>query len=99
MNIDGVTVDLTQRRGLSLSQLVQVLAGDQARSTALAQALVNGGWLTTPFAAVLDEFRTVRNEGTHERRIHRKTATHWRNQMLGVGCVGQFVELAKVRSK
>jgi hypothetical protein len=99
MNIDGVTVDLTQRRGLSLSQLVQVLAGDQARSTALAQALVNGGWLTTPFAAVLDEFRTVRNEGTHERRIDRRTATHWRNQMLGVGCVGQFVELAKVRSK
>jgi hypothetical protein len=99
MNIDGVTVDLTQRRGLSLSQLVQVLAGDQARGTALAQALVNGGWLTTPFAAVLDEFRTVRNEGTQERRIDRKTATHWRNEMLGVGCVGQFVELAKVRSK
>jgi len=97
MNIDGVTVDLTQRRGLSLSQLVQVLAGDQARSTGLAHVLVNGGWLTGSFAAVLDEFRTVRNEGTHERRIDRKTATHWRNQMLGVGCVGHFVELAKVR--
>jgi hypothetical protein len=97
MNIDGETVDLTQRRGLSLSQLVQVLAGDQARSTALAHALVNGGWLTSSFAAVLDEFRGVRNMGTHEQRIDRKTATHWRNQMLGVGCTGHLVELAKVR--
>ena len=82
MNIDGATIDLTQRRGLSLSQLVQVLAGDQARTMALTQLLVNGGWLTGQFAAVLDEFRAVRNEGTHESRIDRKTATHWRNQML-----------------
>ena len=97
MNIDGATVDLTMRRGLSLSQLVQVLAGDQARSVALTGLLVNGGWLTRSFAAVLDEFRAVRNEGTHESRIDRKTAMHWRNQMLGVGCTGHLVELAKVR--
>jgi hypothetical protein len=97
MNIDGATVDLAQHRGFSLSQLVQVLAGDQARSTALGQLLVGGGWLTGSFAAVLDEFRTVRNAATHERRIDRKTATHWRNQMLGVGCLGHLVELAKVK--
>jgi hypothetical protein len=97
MNIDGVTVDLTQRHGLTLSQLVQVLAGDEARSVALAHALVNGSWLTSSFAAVLDEFRTVRNAGTHESRIDRKSATHWRNQMLGVGCAGHLVELARVR--
>jgi hypothetical protein len=97
MNIDGETVDLTQRRALSLSQLVQLLAGDQARSVAITQLLANGGWLTGPFAAVLDEFRSVRNEGTHERRIDRKTATHWRNQMLGVGCAGHLVELAKAK--
>jgi len=97
MNIDGVTVDLTLRRGLTLSQIVHVLAGDQARSAALAHALVNGGWLTGSFAAVLDEFRTVRNEGTHERRIDRKTATQWRNQLLGIGGMGHFVELAKIR--
>jgi hypothetical protein len=97
MNIDGVTVDLTQGHGLTLSQLVQVLAGDEARSAALAHALMNGGWLTSSLAAVLDEFRTVRNEGTHVSSIDRKTATHWRNQMLGVGCVGHLVELAKVR--
>ena len=97
MNIDGATVDLAQRRGLSLNQLVQVLAGDQTRTVALTQLLVNGGWFTGSFAAVLDEFRTVRNEGTHESRIDRKTATHWRNQMLGVGCTGHLVELARVK--
>ena len=97
LNIDGTSVDLAERRGLSLYQLVQVLAGDKDRSAALSGLLVNGSWLTGQFAAVLDEFRSVRNEGVHERRIDRRTATLWRNQLLGVGSVGHFVELAKIR--
>lgn len=97
MNIDGRSVDLAERRALMLHTIVQVLAGDQARAQSLAALFANGGWLTGSFAAVLDQFREVRNEGTHERRIDRKTATLWRNQMLGVGCAGHFVELAKVK--
>jgi len=49
--------------------------------------------------AILDDFRGVRNEGTHESRIDRATATRWRNRLLGVGCAGDFVELVKVRLK
>ncbi len=97
MNIDGISVDLVERRGLSLQQVVQVLAGDQGRSAVLNGALINGGWLTAQFGAVLEQFRKVRNEGTHVSRIDRKTATLWRNQLLGVGCAGHLVELAKVK--
>jgi hypothetical protein len=97
MNDEGNSVDLAERRSLMLKQVVQALAGDQGRTAYLSGALSNGGWLTGQFAAVLDQFRQVRNEGTHESRIDRKTATYWRNQLLGVGCAGHFVELAKVK--
>ena len=96
LNIDGRSVDLAERRALSLHHIVRVLAGDQARSQALGALFSNGGWFTGGFAAVLDQFRDVRNEGTHVRRVDRKTATMWRNQLLGVGCAGHFVELARV---
>ena len=97
MNIDGRSMDLAERQSLSLQTLVQILAGDQARTMELTKVLVSGGWLTGQFAVVLDEFRQIRNEGTHEHRIDRKTATLWRNQLLGVGCAGHLVELAKVK--
>jgi hypothetical protein len=84
MNDEGNSVDLAERRSLMLKQVVQALAGDQGRTAYLSGAL-------------LDQFRQVRNEGTHESRIDRKTATYWRNQLLGVGCAGHFVELAKVK--
>jgi hypothetical protein len=92
---DGV--DALERGSLMMASLVQVLAGDEARSVALAAALTNGGWLTREFAAALDQFREIRNEGVHSTRIDRRTATLWRNQLLGVGCVGHLVELSRVR--
>lgn len=97
MNVDGQTVDLLERGALMMASLVDVLAGDEARSVALAGAVTNGGWLTREFAAVLDQFREIRNDGMHRRRIDRRTATLWRNQLLGVGCVGHVVELARAR--
>ena len=99
MNVDGVTVDLASRRSFGLQALVKILAGEQGRSAVIGRALDHGPWLTGSFAAVLDQFREVRNEGTHERRIDRATASHWRNQLIGVGCAGHLVELAKVRHR
>lgn len=54
--------------------------------------------MTAP-TKVLDDFRSTRDDGTHERRIDRRTAILWRNQLLGVGRAGHFVELAKVRPR
>ncbi|MEO7712263.1 MAG: hypothetical protein ABIV10_05035 [Gemmatimonadaceae bacterium] len=99
MNVDGRTEDLAERTQFGLHQLVNVLAGDQRRSVAISRALEHGAWLTDSFAVVLDQFRHLRNAGTHESVVDRKAATHWRNQMIGVGCVGHLVELAKVRSR
>jgi hypothetical protein len=99
LNVNGLTVDLADMAAFGLQQIVQVLAGDRERSTAIAQAVVNGGWLTGTFAVFLDQFRETRNEGAHASRIDRRTATLWRNQLLGVGCLGHLVELARVQPK
>jgi hypothetical protein len=99
MNADGQTIDLAERRSWSLHEVVQVLAGDQERNRALADAVQNGAWFTGQFPAVLDAFRLGRNEATHASRIDRRTATSWRNRLLGVGCVGEFVELSRVKLK
>lgn len=97
MNIDGQTVDLAERRSLGLQLIVQVLAGERERRDAIARALEHGAWLTDIFPVVLEEFRRVRNEGTHETRVDRRAATLWRDQLLGVGRTGHLVELAKVK--
>jgi hypothetical protein len=99
VNLDGRTVDLAEQRALGLGQLVAAIARERELNTALASALVNGAWFTGSLPAMLDDFRGARNEGTHESRVDRATAERWRNWLLGVGCVGDFVELAKVRLK
>jgi hypothetical protein len=99
MNIDGRTVDLAERRSFGLAEAVKLLTEDGERARAIASAAHNGAWLTGQFPAILDAFRDVRNPGTHSARIDRRTATRWRDQMLGVGSVGHLVELARVRSK
>lgn len=48
-------------------------------------------------AAVFDELREVRNPGAHVAVIDRVTATQWRNQLVGIGCAGVLVELARTR--
>ena len=99
VNLDGRTVDLAEHRTLGLAHLVTALGRERELSTALASALVNGPWFTGSLPAILDDFRGARNEGTHESRVDRATAERWRNRLLGVGCAGDFVELAKVRLK
>ena len=99
VNLDGRTVDLAEQRALGLGQLVAAIARERELNTALASALVNGAWFAGSLPAILDDFRGARNEGTHESRVDRATAERWRNRLLGVGCTGDFVELAKVRPK
>jgi hypothetical protein len=49
--------------------------------------------------AVLDELRHVRNAGAHAAVIDRATAKLWRERIVGVGCAGLLVELARTRLK
>ena len=97
--VGGRTVDLAEHGPLMLGELMHVLAGEPALAKALAETVTESAWLTGTLPVILDGFREVRNEGVHERRIDRATATLWRNRLLGVGCEGHFVALAKVQER
>ena len=99
VNIDGHGVDLGEGRPLMLGQLEHALRSEHALATALAQKLENGKWFVEQLPPVINALRGVRNPGPHEARVDRKTAGHWRNRLLGVGSIGDFVELARVRRK
>ena len=99
-NIDGRTVDLRDFGPLSLGQLAKILGGERALGDALRGMLEHGAWFTGELPLILDALADVRNGAAHGgKRIDRRTATEWRDRILGVGCVGEIVELAKVRLK
>lgn len=97
--VGGRTVDLAEHGPLMLADIVKVLTGEPALASALAAAVSESAWFTGELPTVLDAFHEVRNDGTHEKRIDRATATLWRNQLIGVGCVGCFVQLSRVQQK
>ena len=98
-NVDGRTVDLTEFRPLALGELAAVIGGERALNEGLRGVLENGAWFTGSLPAILDDFRPLRNDATHWARVDRATAIRTRDRLLGVGCVGDFVELSKVRVK
>ena len=99
-NVDGRTVDLAEFGSLSLGQLARVLGGERELGAALRSALEHGAWFTGELPVILDSLAEVRNAAAHGgRRVDRQTATEWRDRILGVGCVGEIVELARVRIK
>ena len=60
----------------------------------------HGGWFTGAFPVMLDAFAEVRNAAAHGgKRIDRRQATEWRDRILGVGSIGEIVEVTKVRVK
>jgi hypothetical protein len=98
-NLNGATVDVASHGHLSLGELVRAIGSERALNEGLRRVLENGGWFTGSLPPILDEFRAVRNDGTHSSRVDRATATHWRNRLLGVGCKGVLVDLAETRLK
>jgi hypothetical protein len=98
-NLDGRTVDLLDVRALTLGQLARAIGGERALNAALTSALEHGAWFTGSLPAVLDDLAGVRNAAAHSQRIERRVAARWRDRLLGVGCTGDLVELARVRPK
>ncbi len=97
MNFDGRTVDLAEHGALDLGKLARAIAGEKELNAALMRHLRNGKWFAETLPVVIDAFRDVRNPGTHSALVDRATATQWRERLIGVGCVGELVELAKCR--
>jgi hypothetical protein len=98
-NIDGRSVDLAERRSLGLGELARAIGGERELNAGLASVLANGAWFTQQMPAMLDELRYVRNPGAHVAVIDRATAKAWRERIVGVGCAGLLVELARTRVK
>ncbi len=97
VEVDGDKVDLAQGRHLSIGQLARVLRGKRPLHRALRQRLENGDWFVDTFPSLLDEAARVRNPGVHRERVDRESATRLRNRLMGVGCLGELVQLARVR--
>ena len=69
---------------------------------ALQQALiaglgVGGRWFAGELPGVLDTFRPLRNEGSHQTVVPREKAIYWRDLLLGVGTDGYFVRLSRCK--
>ena len=96
-NLRGVTVDLASCPSLSLGELARAIGGERELNEGLGRVLENARWFCDSFPAVLDALADVRNPAAHSGTIDRDTATHWRNRLVGVGCEGEFVALARTR--
>jgi hypothetical protein len=99
IKIEQETIDLGAGKHLSTGQLANVLRKKSPLHRQLRQRLTNGDWFVDVFPKVLGEVADVRNPGVHRARISREAAMHLRNTLVGVGCQGAFIELAKVRPR
>jgi hypothetical protein len=98
VRIDTKTIDLSTGGHLSTGQLAGVLRGKTALHKFLRQRLENGGWFVDAFPDVLGRVAAVRNPGAHRSRIDQDTAVRLRNELMGVGGRGVFVELTRVHA-
>ena len=96
VKLEQRSVSLDQAGPLSLGQLARAIGREPELNQALTARLNYGSWFTGSLPAILDAFRSVRNTAVHNGRIDQKTATHWRNRMLGVGTEGVFGQLARI---
>jgi hypothetical protein len=96
-NLRGETIDLASCRSLTLGELARVIGGERELNEGLGRALDNSRWFRESLPAVLDALADARNPAAHSQSVDRETASRWRNQLVGVGCEGDLVALAKTR--
>jgi hypothetical protein len=92
-------VELGAGKPLSVGQLAKLLGDRTALHRALRQRLEHGDWFVDIFPKVLGAVAGIRNPAAHSQRISREAAGRVRSALMGIGCQGAFVELAKVRVK
>jgi hypothetical protein len=99
VTLDRQPADVTTGKPLSIGQLAHVLGNRTPLHRALRKRLANGDWFVDQLPKALNAVAEVRNPAVHRSRIDRDTAGTLRNMLMGVGCQGVFVELAKVEMK
>jgi hypothetical protein len=91
------TTDVSVGGHLTIGQMATVLRGRSALHKHLRQRLENGDWLVDAFPNVLAEVASLRNPGVHRAHVGREAVVGLRNALVGVGCQGAMIELAKVQ--
>lgn len=97
VNVDGRSLDLGRQGPLTLGQLSRVIGADEARNRHLKQRLREGEWFTASLPPILDELAALRNPAAHGAAIERAAAVALRNRLIGVGHIGQLLQLAQVQ--
>ena len=96
-NVEGKSLDLGRQGPISLGQLARVIGEDQERNQYLRQKL--GEWFTASLPAILNELTELRNPAAHGGALDRAAVIALRNRLIGVGALGQLLQLAQVRTK
>jgi hypothetical protein len=97
LNLDGVTVDLVADGPFTLGELARAIGDEAERNYWLKRRLAHGEWFTASLPPILRELAELRNAAAHGTVVERDVVTRLRNRLIGVGCVGELVELARVR--
>lgn len=97
VNVEGETVDVTVGGPFSLGQLARIITDSRELGLELRKRLVAGEWFVASLPPILEALAEVRNPAAHRDVVRREEAMRWRNQLVGVACVGTLVELGRVR--
>ena len=98
-NRDGRGVEIGMAQPQNLGELARFIGGDRLRVDYLNQHLDNGRWFTGQLPPILEELASLRNPAAHSGTVFQEDARRWRNRLCGVGGMGLFLELARVRRK
>ncbi|HRN54439.1 MAG TPA: hypothetical protein PK788_13165, partial [Gemmatimonadaceae bacterium] len=85
---------------LSRSRLgfaLRLIGEDEARNGHLRKRL--GEWFAASLPALLRELTELRNAAAHGGTVSRDAVARLRNALMGVGSVGQLLQLAQVRAR
>jgi hypothetical protein len=97
-NLDGRTVDVISGEMWSLGSLARAIGEEESLNKALKARLAKGGeWFTASLPPILRELAESRNPAAHVKRMGKDDAIALRNRLLGVGGMGIFTELGRVR--
>lgn len=100
VKLDGYTGRLPDALPLTLGSLARALGGELTLGAHLRRVLQHGAWFTGEFPVVLEAFvNEVRNPAAHGEPVPRDGVLRWRDRLLGVGCDGMLVQLARVRRR
>lgn len=98
-NMDGNSVDYSKSRSHSAGQLARIISGDRQRMDYLATQLIEGKWFTEQLPPILEELAFFRNPAAHSARRSRDEVLPYRDRIVGIGCDGVLVTLARIEER